>query len=43
MNISPGRDPYTVLTSFLVSHLVSGYYPVLTDASFYHVNDIKTI
>ena len=32
MNISPGRDPYTVFTSFLVSRLVSGYYPVLTDA-----------
>ena len=43
MNISPGRDPYTVFTSFLVSHLLSGCYPVLTDASFYHVNDVKTI
>ena len=32
MNISPGRDPYTAFTSFLVSRLVSGYYPVLTDA-----------
>ena len=32
MNISPGRDPYTVFTSFLVSRLVSSYYPVLTDA-----------
>ena len=32
MNISPGRDPYTVFTSLLVSRLVSGYYPVLTDA-----------
>ena len=32
MNISPGRDPYTVIASFLVSRLVSGYYPVLTDA-----------
>ena len=32
MNISPGRDSYTVFTSFLVSLLVSGYYPVLTDA-----------
>ena len=32
MNISPGREPYTVFTSFLVSRLVSGYYPVLTDA-----------
>ena len=41
MNISPGRDPYTVFTSLLVSHLVSSYYPVLTDASFYHVNDVK--
>ena len=38
---SPGRDPYTVVTSFLVSRLVSCYYPVLTDASFYHVNDVK--
>ena len=27
MNISPGRDPYTVFTSFLVSHLVSGLLP----------------
>ena len=35
--------PYTVFTSFLVSHLLSGCYPVLTDASFYHVNDVKTI
>ena len=32
MNISPGRDSYTVFTSFLVSLLASGYYPVLTDA-----------
>ena len=31
MNISLGRDPYTVFTSFLVSRVVSGYYPVLTD------------
>ena len=30
MNISPSRDPYTVFTSFLVSRLVSCYYPVLT-------------
>ena len=41
MNISPGRDPYTVFTSFFVSRLVSGYYPVLTDLAFYHVNDVK--
>ena len=27
MNISPGRDPYTVFTSFLVSRLVSGLLP----------------
>ena len=27
MNISPGRDPYTVFTSFLVSHIVSGLLP----------------
>ena len=32
INISPGRDPYTVFASFLISRLVSGYYPVLTDA-----------
>ena len=32
MNICLGRDPYAVFTSFLVSRLVSGYYPVLTDA-----------
>ena len=32
MNISPGRDPDTIFTSFLVSRLVSGYYPVLTDS-----------
>ena len=27
MNISPGRDPYTVFTSFLVSRLVSRLLP----------------
>ena len=27
MNISPGRDPYTVFMSFLVSRLVSGLLP----------------
>ena len=27
MNISPGRDPYTVFTSFLVLRLVSGFLP----------------
>ena len=32
MITSPGRDPYTVFTSFLVSRLVCDYYPVLTDA-----------
>ena len=32
MNISPGQERYTVFMSFLVSRLVSGYYPVLTDA-----------
>ena len=31
MNISPGRDTYTIFTYFLVLRLVSGYYPVLTD------------
>ena len=42
MNICPGRDPYTVFTSILVSRLVSGYYPVLTDTYIlYHVNDVK--
>ena len=29
MNISAGRDPYTVFTSFLVYVLLAGYYPVL--------------
>ena len=42
MNISPGRDPYTAFTSFLVSdHVLLAVITLfLQTLAFYHVNDV---
>ena len=41
MNISPGRDPYTVLRLFSSHVLLAVITQLLQTLVFYHVNDVK--